>query len=537
MELRERIPSSTVVAVPRGARALVVSDLLLPAQITDASASTSAALATELEVWQGPGVLVIAGNLVDPGATTDVARLLDTAFGAHDRLREAITAFCAGEGRRGLVLPGWRDAELAEVPPRQRLARLGLEVVPSIELDLETASGVRRVVVETARPDFVPAHPSTSEWMVGEEQLEDPTAAPRFLSSRLRYRGLRRLLWVAPIVALLAVVATHFGIVIADLGRLTMRAHSAHRVVERAGDLSWADRLAITLVVIVLAEVVAAIAATVLSVRRYPRAIRDRPRTTYPLEALRTDGGAVLDRARELLEHGATGYVVGGSPRAALGSLSGGFCGAPGATSEVVREFPGRLGLPSVFLARRTAGFLELEAGSDAHARLVVGDDTLPGATLLERVATGDRRYRDDGPLHVSLVASWPRGQSWPVDDDVLDRQRHQRRVRRVAALALVLAGVADVAVAVAPPLRMHLRDVLGVLPVGVSQTAVGAARAHRRRAPHARPWGAARPAPRVGRGRPGPRGLRRRPRRARRRDPRHARLGGGAPLLGAPAP
>jgi lysylphosphatidylglycerol synthetase-like protein (DUF2156 family) len=472
VELRERIPSSAVVGIPRGARALVVSDLLLPAQITDASASTSAALATELEAWQGPGVLVIAGNLVVPSATTDVARLVQTALDAHDRLRDAISSFCAGEGRRGLVLPGWRDAELAEVPARQRLATIGLEVVPSVELDLLTASGLRRVVVETARPDFVPAHPSTSEWMVGEEQLEDPAAAPRFLSSRLRYRGLRRLLWIAPLVALLAVVATRIGIVVTGLDRLTMHTKAAHHAVQRAALLSWTDRLVITLGVIVLAEVVAAVMATVKSSRRYPRAIRDRPRSPYPLEALRTEAGPVLDRARDLLEHGADGYVVGGSPRGALGAMASGFLAAPGATSEVVRELPGRFGLPPVFLARRTAGFLEVEAGSDARVRLVVGDDALPGATLLERVASRERRCRDVGRLHVSLVASWPHGQSWPIEADELDHQRRLRLVRRVAATTIVLAGLADVAVAVAPPLRTRLHAVLGVLPIGVSQTA-----------------------------------------------------------------
>jgi lysylphosphatidylglycerol synthetase-like protein (DUF2156 family) len=472
VELRERIPESAVVSIPRGARALVVSDLLLPAQITDASASTSAALASELEAWQGPGVLVLAGNLVDPSATTDVARLLQTALDSHNRLRDAIRAFCADEGRRGLVLPGWRDAEVAEVPARQRLALLGLEVVPSVELDLLTASGTRRVVVETARPDFVPVHPSTSEWMVGEEQLEDPAAAPRFLASRLRYRGLRRVLWITPLVALAAVLATHWGLVVAGLEQSEERSKIAHHVVARVVHMPWTTRLAITLVVIVLAEVVAAVTASVLSARRYPRSIRDGARSRDPLEALRTDAGPVLDRARELLEHGAAGYVVGGSMRAVLRPMSGGFLAAPGATSEVVRELPVRLGLPSVFLARRTAGFLELEAGSEARARLVVGDDALPGATLLERIASRDRRVHTVGPLHVSLVASWPRGQSWPVDADVLDHQRRQRLVRRVGAIAIILAGVADVAVAVAPPLRSHLHAVLGVLPIGVSQTA-----------------------------------------------------------------
>ncbi len=368
MELRERMPTATAVSVPQGARALVVSDLILPVHMTDASASSSAALATELETWQGPGVFVVAGNLVDPSSTSDVARLAKLALDAHDRLRDAIIAFCAAPGRHGFVLPGWRDRELADLPGRQQMAALGLEVVPSLELRLETASGVRLVVVESARPGFVPMHPSTSEWMVGEEQLEDPTAAPRFLSSRLRYRGLKRVLWVAPLIALLAVVATHFAVVAAGLGRLTERVKVAHHVVERASGLTWGTRLAITLGVIVAAELLVAATAAVLAARRYPRSLRDQPTPLDPFEGLTGETGMVLDRARDLLAHGATGYVVGGSMRAALGPLGEGFCATPGATSEVVRELPGRLGLP-LGVPRSPQGRLPRARGRHRGAR------------------------------------------------------------------------------------------------------------------------------------------------------------------------
>jgi len=470
VELRNRISASTAVEVPLGSRALVVSDLLLPEQLTDASASSSAALAAELETWQGPGVFVVAGNLVDPTATTDVARLAATALDAHDRLRAAIAAFCAAPGRRGFVLPGWRDAELAEVPARQRLAQIGLEVVHSLELDLETASGVRRVVVEAAAPTFVGEQLPSSEWLVGEAQLEDPAAAPRFLASRLRYRGMRKFLWVAPLIAVLAVVVTKVGFVETGLDHFTKRIHKGHTVFNRVEHLSWTSRALVFLAVIVIAELIVAAAATILSARRYPRELRDQPRSTDPLESLRTEAGPVLDRARDLLSNGASGYVVGGSMRAALGPLSGGFCATPGATSEVVREIPGRLGLPSVFLARRKAGFLEIEAGTDAHVRLVLGDAPLPGANIFERIASRERNRAT--ALRVSLVASWPRGQRWPADPDAIERQRQQRLVRRVAAGLLVLCGVANVAVAVSPPLRTRLHALIGVLPIGVSQTA-----------------------------------------------------------------
>jgi lysylphosphatidylglycerol synthetase-like protein (DUF2156 family) len=451
----------------------VVSDLLLPEQLTDASASVCAAIAGALETAEGPGVFVIAGNLLDPSATSDVGRLAERAFDAHDRLREAISRYCAQPGRAGYVLPGWRDAELAEPPARQRLAALGLQVVHSLALRLETASDVRTVVVEAARPEVPSAPAPTAEWLVGEELLEDPAAAPRFLASRLRYRRLRRMLWFAPIVAVVAVLATKLGFVVTGVDRLTVRVHVAHRILHRVVLWSWPTRIAFTVVVIVAAELAVAVAGAALSRRRYPKALREQPRNSDPLETLVAGASTpVLDRARDLLGNGATGYVVGGSMRAALAPLLDGFCAAPGATSEVVREFPGRFGFPAAFLSRRAAGILELEAGTDVHARLLLGDEALFGATLLERVASKARRRDALSSLRVTLAASWPHGDRWPRDPDAMDRQRRQRIVRRSAGGALVIGGLANVAVAVHPPLRSHLHAMLRIVPVGVAQSA-----------------------------------------------------------------
>ena len=471
MEVRELTAASAVASIPQGARALVVSDLLLPPQITDASASTSAALAAELEAWEGPGVLVLAGNLVDPSATTDVARLVASALDAHDRLRDAIRAFCAAEGRRGFVLPGWRDAELASDAARRELALVGVEVVASVELELVTASGLRHVVVETARPAFVPAHPSTSEWMIGEEQLEDPAAAPRFLASRLRYRGLRRLAWIAPLVALVAIVVTHGG----SSSPASSRARCARRsrttsfsasctCPGRRGSRSpWSSSS--------LAELVAAGTASVLAARRYPRSLRDQPRSSDPFEALDRDRAGPRPRPRAAGARVA-GYVVGGSMRAALRPMAGGFLAAPGATSEVVCELPGAFGLPSVFLPRRTAGFLELEAGTEVHARLMVGDDALPGATLrgAARRASAPRAPRRDAARRPRrLVAPRPAVAGRP------------RRPRPAAPPAPRPSHRRARSCSPASPtspsrcrrrLRNQLHAVLGILPIGVSQTA-----------------------------------------------------------------
>ena len=58
-------PGGTRVDVPLGRRVMVVSDLLLTPDATPSSLAVTAELARALDTWDGPGVLIIAGNLFD----------------------------------------------------------------------------------------------------------------------------------------------------------------------------------------------------------------------------------------------------------------------------------------------------------------------------------------------------------------------------------------------------------------------------------------------------------------------------------------
>ena len=87
---------------------------------------------------------------------------------------------------------------------------------------------------------------------------------------------------------------------------------------------------------------------------------------------LRSRGGAAYARAEELRSEarrlvaaGATGLVAGGRIVPELTHLGPGFFACPGGPTELVRQHPGRAGVPPVFLHHRQATWIELETGAE----------------------------------------------------------------------------------------------------------------------------------------------------------------------------
>ncbi len=133
------------------------------------------------------------------------------------------------------------------------------------------------------------------------------------------------------------------------------------------------------------------------------------------------------------------------------------------------------MGLPPVFLPHRQSSWIELETGADLHVRLLLADVDLPTSTTLERLATGYRVVKGRKPaadLHPAMAASWPRGASWPPAPAVAADRLRVRRLRRLAAAAIFLAGLFDLLVAVSRPAASHLHLVRAYVPLGVSQAA-----------------------------------------------------------------
>ncbi|HEY1733549.1 MAG TPA: phosphatidylglycerol lysyltransferase domain-containing protein, partial [Acidimicrobiales bacterium] len=490
------LATATRVDVPLGRRVMVVGDLLLVTESSPSSQALAADVARTLERWQGPGTVIICGNLFAGrcGGEPLDADLVRRALDAHRELTDAVRGFTGRPDCRLLVLPGWRDPEVATDPAVvTELYALGIEVTQAVDLHLVTAAGDRRVLVRPGHPvDGAPgiADAGTAEhrpWLAGIDRLEDPGASGRFVSSRTLYRRLGRFIWVPPLLAVVVALVIRLTVVFHGVYHLVHRASGPRHVLIRAYSASWPSRFLFTIVVVAGLELVLAAVVAVLSRRiwrahgggdlRPPWADRslDAPGGAPPSSALTVGSLAALDEARALIAGGLTGLVTGGGLRAELAHLGPGFFACPGGTTELVREHRGRVGLPPVFLHHRQSSWVELETGADLHVRLLLADIDLPTSTTLERIATGYRVVKGRKPaadLHPALVASWPRGASWPAAPDVAANRVRVRRVRRLAAAAIFLAGLFDLLVAVSRPAAGHLHLVREYVPLGVSQAA-----------------------------------------------------------------
>jgi lysylphosphatidylglycerol synthetase-like protein (DUF2156 family) len=491
-----REPGALRLTVPLGRRVMVIGDLLLPAEPTPSSSALAADVALTLEQWQGPGTIIVCGNMFAGSAGGRVldAGAAETIVSAHAVLADAIGHFSARPDCQFVVLPGWRDPEVAADPGvASVLASHGMQVTTSVDLLLMTAAGERRVLVRPGQPaqsaaGIVDGRPVEDRpWLAGIDRLEDPAAAGRFVSSRTLYRRFGRWVWVAPLLTLLVALLIHQPTVYHSVYRIVHRASGPRRVLARAYAASWTNRAVFTIGAIVVLEVVVAVLVALASRRIWKTLgggalpppwspLRSaEPFGRSPSSGLLVSGTEALDEARALVAEGVTGLVTGGSLRAELTHLGPGFFACPGGTTELVREHRGRVGLPPVFLHHRQASWMELETGADLHVRLLVADVDLPSSTTIERVATGYgvvKGYKPAADLSPVMVASWPHGASWPPAPDVAADRVRVRRIRRMAAGAIFVAGLVDVLVAVTRPGAGHLHAFQEYLPVGVIQAA-----------------------------------------------------------------
>jgi lysylphosphatidylglycerol synthetase-like protein (DUF2156 family) len=483
--------------VPLGRRMVVLSDLLLGPEATPASRALTADVARTLAEWQGPGVVIVAGNLfdgcggLDDRSADDEVRAMTEALDAHAVLKDALCNFTRRPESRVLVLPGWRDPLLGSPLHAATVFRgTGVEVVAALDTSMTTAAGERRVLVRAGAPavgmnllDHDGDEPRP--WLSGINRLEDPTASRRFVNSRTLYRRLRRYLWIPPLVVGLVALAVRLPFVFDGLKHV-VRMPGPRRALTHAYAASWGDRALFTLIAIalLLAVLAAVVALTSRGVWRAlgggtlpaPWGHPDPAQASVePVSRLVTEGDDALDVARRDIAAGVTGLVVGGGLTAELTHLDPGFAACPGGTTEIVREHAGRVGLPPVFLHHLQSGSIEIETGADLHVRLLLADVILPSSTRLERLVTADRvgkGYKPVADLHPVMAASWPRGASWPPTADVTADRFHVRRVRRIAAALLFLAGLVDLLTAVTPPLRTRLNLIEQVIPLGVAQAA-----------------------------------------------------------------
>jgi len=474
------VPELLEVEVPVGARVLVVSDLHLQAESTPASAAAAAELSQTLGSWTVPGVVVLAGDCFELLAGNSSSP--GPALQAHPRLARALRDFAAAPNRRLLCLPGNHDGRLAwDARAVRALEGLtGAELALAVDLVVATGAGERRVRVEHGHQcdphnafadprnpcdtplghhlvrEIMPglrSAPGTATWLAGFEELADPVAFPRFLASRLVYRRLARHGWWLLLPFLLTVAL-----------KLPVVYSLAQRAGRGEGLEAWSHRLAIlgigALVDVVLVALVGAIAF-----RRTWKALSGVVLAGRGLE----QNDAPRARARQLVAAGGHGLITGHTHHPELTHLGPGFYANTGCGTEVVDECPVRLsglGLPPVFLVRRELSWVELEAGAELHVRLLHARIDLPDGTLVERLLAKRDRAAD---AHPSVVATFPHGPSWPP---VADPGRAQRRVRRVAASALAVAGLLNLASSFYPPQTGRLAVVGRLVPLAVPRAA-----------------------------------------------------------------
>ena len=502
-------------AVGLGRRVMVVANLGLGPGPRTSTTWASEGMARALDAWEGPGMVVVAGNLFDLAGrhdrhdnhdfddSQDPVHVVSACLSAHQSLTDSLEKFAVGDERQVVCLPGGGDRVLGGDPAaRGPLERLGIEVAASVDLHLKTATGTKVVRVEagipelgqeasspqvgaeqvhSARPMLAADH--AARWQEGIDRLADPSVVQRFLTSRLLYRRLARFAWWLLVPVTVALVL-RLPFVVHALDHLMLGHSAPTRALARARSASWGSRLAVAGAISAAELVVLALVLGWLGRRAWKTLGGGHLDALLDMRArtLRGDsdapaisrGGATVndaarDAARELAARGYAGVVTGANLQAELTHLDRGFFACAGTAGEVVEEHRARLGMLPVFLHHRQLAWIELETGADLHARLLLARLDEPPATLLERIAARSQRARDAHPV---VVAACPLGKSWPPASDLSAVHQRSRRVRRWAAAAIFLAGAIDLIYALTPPLRSHLHAVLQILPLGVTQAA-----------------------------------------------------------------
>ncbi|HZM56787.1 MAG TPA: phosphatidylglycerol lysyltransferase domain-containing protein [Acidimicrobiales bacterium] len=501
-------PGGTPVEVPLGRRVMVVSDLLLTPRATPTTSAVTAELARALDTWDGPGILIIAGNLFDlTGVDTPVAESR-RAIEAHPALAQALARFLTIDERRVIRQTGTHEPGYDTDPETvAAIAAVGVEQMGPVDLHLHTATGERVVRVEPgqcapapgdggpeaafhpvadAKPGLVPAldakpgagappstgrgwrtlaaqSPEDAPWLAGLDRLSDPSALSRFVVSRTLYRRFGRYAWwlLVPfaVAMLLRVAATPW--VLGHIG-----SGLPARAIRHAHQADLNDQIVVASLVALVVLVGMALVLGLLS-RRMWSILGGGALGTVQSEAGANDTARA--DARRLVANGYAGLITAATFQSELTNLGVGFYSNVGASAEVVDEHGGRFGLPPVFLHSQRVSWVELEAGAELHIRMLLAHTDLASPSYLERVITRGRYART---LHPSLVASYPQGDSWPQAPDLRQSHRRTRRVRRLAAAAILLTGIIDLLDAITPPLRGRLHAVEQYLPLRASVAA-----------------------------------------------------------------
>jgi len=465
------VPDLIRLEVGRGSRVVVVSDLHLTPVASEVSTRAADELAELLDAFGEPGMLVIAGDGFEMlAAAPDVDGILDS----HPRFTAAVKRFAEGKDHRVVLTPGNHDGQLAW--DRKSVAvlrdRLGVtDVTFACDLAIETGNGSQLVrvmhghqfdqynafddprspvdtplghhVVRQVLPKLVSRDQPGSllegvRWCNG-----DPSA---FLGSRLLYRMVAGWLWwlAVPFAAALVLRFMSFA-----PGVKPLLSHHAVR---------WLVWFGILVVAIAVVAAVTGI-ATMLRVNR---ALADASVSERGDAA--THNADVRAEAARLISAGYAGLITGHTHEPEISQVGDGFYANTGCATEVVRARKARFGLPTPFLAVRRLSMVELRAEPVLSVSLLVAERPIGQPSFLERLVLAPERAH---PKTLEVVGHLPGGATWPINARALMPWVRRRRVRRVAAFGLLIAGLLNVVFALLWPVGWT-RPVDHWLPFGI---------------------------------------------------------------------
>ncbi len=408
------VPDVLEMDVAPGTRVLVTSDLHLREVATDASTWACGELVRLLDAWEGPGVLAMAGDVIELWAGDNPRA--DTALDAHPDLVRAIAAFAAGPERRVLYLVGnhdgrvgW-DAESIDIV----VQRLGCEVTFAAEIAVQGVAGstVRMEhghAYDPANAFEDPRDPHSSPlgqhivqeflpsvsrlkagWLEGLDTLTDPRGFPTLIASRMFYRRVvREARWFVVPFLLVLLLRIPLAYVVFN-GRL-----------ERLRPFS---RVLLIADIMILTVIVVGSAILLLLVRHWWKTVS----TIIVEEQGAEQNASTRFAAADFIERRYAGMVCGHTHHAELSTVGAGFYANTGSGTRALDRVEARLGLPSVFLQRLQTSWVLLQAGADtgtetgtetgtatgteagtAHpwvVTLTMGRRNLPGSSTVERM-------------------------------------------------------------------------------------------------------------------------------------------------------
>ena len=223
-------PGAARVDVPLGRRVMVVSDLLLTPDATPSSLAVTSQLARALDTWDGPGILIIAGNLFDLSGCASPLEEARRSLDAHPALARALTRFLTVDERRvirqtGTHEPGYdtdpeaiaavahggwsssaRSTSISGPPPGSGWCGWSPASTPTPpgagapETEFDPAADAKPGAIGPSPAgrgwrSLAAQSEEDAPWLAGLNRLSDPSALSRFVVSRTLYRRLGRYAW------------------------------------------------------------------------------------------------------------------------------------------------------------------------------------------------------------------------------------------------------------------------------------------------------------------------------------------------------